>query len=97
METDALTHAREQYREVLLELTVRERILTDVLVENIQKELPQYKAGLQSIQTLVKEIPEQLSLDHTGIKREAIKELEDMQRRMSTLKLKVEQLREKTP
>jgi hypothetical protein len=93
MADDTLTHAREQYRGVLTELKEREWALALALVDQVQEHLHQYEAGMRLTQMLLKEIPDQPSLDHAGIKREAIKELEEMQRRFHALKHKLLPLR----
>lgn len=90
---DDLSHAREHYRGALKELKTREWALANALVEQIQEHLHQHEAGLRLTAMLIKEIPDQPSLDHAGIKRESIKELEEMQRTLNTLKQKAQKLR----
>lgn len=97
MADDNLTHAREQYQRAQTGLKQREWDLAGALVEQIQEHLHQYGAGMRITQMLIKEIPEQPSLDHAGLKREAIKELEEMQRQVTALKHKIEQLRGVAP
>jgi hypothetical protein len=90
---DTLSHARKHYRGALQELKEREWALANALVEQIQEHLHQHEAGLRTTTMLVKEVPEQPSLDHAGLKRETIKELEEMQRSLNTLKKKIQALR----
>jgi hypothetical protein len=93
MAEDDLRHAREHYRGAIKELKEREWTLANALVDQIQEHLHQEEAGLRLTAMLVKEIPDQPSLDHSNLKREAIKQLEETQRALNALKQKVQALR----
>jgi hypothetical protein len=92
-ERDPLGHAREEHRRVYDELQQRERDLALQLITAAQEQLQQHEKDLQDTEGLIKEIPERPSLDHSATKREAIKELAEMQRQVGRLRQKIEKLR----
>jgi hypothetical protein len=92
-ERDPLDHAREQYGHARTELKQREWDLALQVVTRAQEQLEAHETALKATRELLQEIPEQPSLDHSATKRDAIKELEDMERRVAALRHKIFVLR----
>ena len=76
-------------REVLFRT---EAELTVCLVDEMQEHLEMAGSTLVLTRDLLKEIPERASLDYAGNRREAIKELEEMGRRLKALRDKIAKL-----
>lgn len=92
-ERDPLDHAREQHQHAALELKQREWDLALQIVTRATEQLQEIQERLQATQDLIREVPEQPSLDHVATKREVVKELEEMRRRAEALQHKMFPLR----
>ena len=90
--SETLDHARREHTRVRAELEEREWVLTGSLVADVQEHLNMAGGTLEQARQLVREIPGQASLDHSGVKREVIKELEEMEKRAKALCDKVANL-----
>lgn len=89
---DPLAHAREQYDRARQELAEREWVLTSSLVVEAKKNLDSVRETLELTRALVREIPEQASLDFNGARLDTIKGLEAMQRELGALRDKLGQM-----
>lgn len=88
-----LNDFRERMRVALEVLLKTEAEFTECFVGEVEEHLESHEASLDLTRALVKEIPDQPSLDHNGVKREIIKELEEMGQRTQALRKKVAKLR----
>ena len=83
--SEALDQTREQHRAARDQFAQSERELTETLLFEIDEQIKSDRHGLAEARLLVREIPSQPSLDHSAAKREAIKELEEIDRRLRKL------------
>lgn len=83
--SESLDHARDQYRLAKQELEQRKWDLTFQLQAEIDEQLNMAQAVLAHTHDLVREIPEQGSLDQNAARLNAVKKVEELTRELKKL------------
>lgn len=81
-----LDQARDRVEIARIEIGEAEAEITTALIEEIGAELTRVESSAEHLRKLLAEVPSQAALDHSAARQGAMKEVEDIERRVQHLR-----------